>query len=144
MVHRKEEGRREEPCGPATSSWPTARTPASGARSARRATARTRWAWRCAGYFTSPRHDDPWIESHLDIRDKDGNHLPGYGWIFPVGDGTVNVGVGLLSTFSGWKDVNTSHLMDAFCDTAPARWGISPDTSCGAADRRQAPDRLSR
>jgi geranylgeranyl reductase family protein len=83
------------------------------------------------GYFTSPLHDDPWIESHLDIRDKHGNHLPGYGWIFPVGDGTVNVGVGLLSTFSGWKDVNTSHLMDAFCETAPARWGISPDTSCG-------------
>ena len=56
------------------------------------------------GYFTSPFHDEPWIESHLDLRDRDGNHLPGYGWIFPVGDGTVNVGVGLLSTFSGWKD----------------------------------------
>jgi flavin-dependent dehydrogenase len=83
------------------------------------------------GYFESPLHDDPWIESHLDIRDKAGNHLPGYGWIFPVGDGTVNVGVGLLSTFSGWKDVNTSHLMDAFCETAPPRWGISPATSCG-------------
>ena len=81
------------------------------------------------GYFTSPLHDDPWIESHLDIRDRDGNHLPGYGWIFPVGDGTVNVGVGLLSTFTGWKNVNTSHLMDAFCATAPARWGISPETA---------------
>ena len=84
------------------------------------------------GYFQSPHHDEPWIESHLDIRDRDGNHLPGYGWIFPVGDGTVNVGVGLLSTFSGWKEINTSRLMEAFCDTAPARWGISADTSCGA------------
>ncbi|MBV9664537.1 MAG: geranylgeranyl reductase family protein, partial [Actinobacteria bacterium] len=36
------------------------------------------------GYFESPRHDEPWIESHLDIRDKAGNVLPGYGWIFPV------------------------------------------------------------
>ena len=81
------------------------------------------------GYFTSPFHDEPWIESHLDIRDKSGAHLPGYGWIFPVGDGTVNVGVGLLSTFRGWKDINTSHLMDAFCETAPARWGISPETA---------------
>ena len=81
------------------------------------------------GYFTSPLHDEPWIESHLDIRDRDGNHLPGYGWIFPVGDGTVNVGVGLLSTFTGWKDVNTSHLMEAFCATAPDRWGISPETA---------------
>ena len=84
------------------------------------------------GYFTSPYHDEPWIESHLDLRDREGNHLPGYGWIFPVGDGTVNVGVGLLSTFSGWKSVNTSKLMDAFVATAPERWGISPETSCGA------------
>ena len=84
------------------------------------------------GYFTSPFHDEPWIESHLDLRDRDGNHLPGYGWIFPVGDGTVNVGVGLLSTFTGWKTINTSMLMDAFVATAPARWGISPETSCGA------------
>jgi len=81
------------------------------------------------GYFTSPRHDDPWIESHLDIRDKAGNHLPGYGWIFPVGDGTVNVGVGLLSTFRDWKSVNTSRLMEAFCATAPESWGISPETA---------------
>ena len=81
------------------------------------------------GYFTSPYHDEPWIESHLDIRDKSGAHLPGYGWIFPVGDGTVNVGVGLLSTFAGWKHVNTTHLMEAFCDTAPARWGLSAETA---------------
>jgi menaquinone-9 beta-reductase len=83
------------------------------------------------GYFTSPYHDEPWIESHLDLRDREGNHLPGYGWVFPVGDGTVNVGVGLLSTFTGWKSINTSKLMDAFVATAPARWGISPETSCG-------------
>jgi geranylgeranyl reductase family protein len=81
------------------------------------------------GYFRSPRHDEPWIESHLDVRDKDGNHLPGYGWVFPVGDGTVNVGVGLLSTFRGWKSINTSQLMEAFCATAPASWGISPATA---------------
>jgi geranylgeranyl reductase family protein len=84
------------------------------------------------GYFESPYHDEPWIESHLDLRDREGNHLPGYGWIFPVGDGTVNVGVGLLSTFAGWKDINTSTLMDAFVATAPKRWGISPETACGA------------
>jgi geranylgeranyl reductase family protein len=83
------------------------------------------------GYFASPYHDDPWIESHLDLRDREGNHLPGYGWVFPVGDGTVNVGVGLLSTFAGWKSVNTSHLMDAFVATAPPRWDIRPETACG-------------
>jgi len=83
------------------------------------------------GYFRSPRHDEPWIESHLDLHDRNGASLPGYGWLFPVGDGTVNVGVGLLDTFTGFKDINTSRLMDAFCATAPASWELSPETSCG-------------
>ncbi|MFN2506477.1 MAG: geranylgeranyl reductase family protein, partial [Acidimicrobiales bacterium] len=69
------------------------------------------------GYFRSPRHDEPWIESHLDLRNQSGDVLPGYGWIFPLGDGRVNVGVGLLSTFQRWKSVNTTHLLDAFVAT---------------------------
>ncbi|MBK9179691.1 MAG: geranylgeranyl reductase family protein [Acidimicrobiales bacterium] len=81
------------------------------------------------GYYESPRHDDPWIESALDLRDRSGSSLPGYGWIFPVGDGTVNVGVGLLSTFRDFKNVNTTHLMNEFAATAPAYWGISPETA---------------
>ena len=95
------------------------------------------------GYYTSPRHDEPWIESHLDVRDASGNVLPGYGWIFPVGDGRINVGVGLLSTFRGWKDVNTSHLMEAFTHHAPASWDIRPETSCGAPTGGKLPMGLS-
>ena len=95
------------------------------------------------GYYESPRHDEPWIESHLDIHDRSGNVLPGYGWIFPVGDGRVNVGVGLLSTFNQWKDVNTSHLMDAFVAQAPESWGIRPETSCGPATGGRLPMALS-
>ena len=52
----------------------------------------TPWVWRSAATSPARSTTSPWIESHLDIRDRDGNHLPGYGWIFPVGDGTVNVG----------------------------------------------------
>jgi flavin-dependent dehydrogenase len=84
------------------------------------------------GYFTTPTHDEPWSLCHNDLTDPAGRNLPGYGWVFPVGDGTVNVGVGLLSTFAGWKDINTSALMDAFVHTAPRRWRISPETACGA------------
>jgi menaquinone-9 beta-reductase len=81
------------------------------------------------GYFESPLHAEPWIESALDLRDRDGNSLPGYGWIFPVGDGEINVGLGLLSTFRDWKSVNTTHLMNEFVATAPEYWGISPETA---------------
>ena len=83
------------------------------------------------GYYESPLHAEPWIESALDVRDRNGNSLPGYGWIFPVGDGTINVGIGLLSTFRDWKNVNTSHLMNEFAATAPAYWGITPEGSTG-------------
>jgi geranylgeranyl reductase family protein len=79
------------------------------------------------GYFDSPLSADPWIESCLDVHDRDGRSLPGYGWIFPLGDGTINVGIGLLSTYKGYRDVNTTHLMSEWAATAPERWGIDPD-----------------
>jgi len=82
------------------------------------------------GYFRSPRHDDGYIESHLDIRDRDGNVVPGYGWIFPLGDGRLNVGIGLLSTSERWKGLNTTKLMEQFVDFAPRSWCVSPATAC--------------
>jgi geranylgeranyl reductase family protein len=82
------------------------------------------------GYFYSPRHADRFIESHLDIRDRNGNVVPGYGWIFPLGDGRVNVGIGLLSTAERWKGLNTTRLMQEFVDFAPKSWCISPSTAC--------------
>ena len=78
-------------------------------------------------YFESPLHDTPWIESALDMRDRNGNSLPGYGWIFPLGDGCVNVGAGLLSTYRDYTSVNTSHLMREFAATLPSYWEIDPN-----------------
>jgi flavin-dependent dehydrogenase len=95
------------------------------------------------GYYTSPRADEPWIESWLDIRDKANNVLPGYGWIFPVGDGRVNVGIGLLSTFNQWKAVNTTHLMESFVQYAPASWDLRPETCCGPPTGGRLPMGLS-
>ncbi len=78
--------------------WPTAPTPASAGRSATSATASYPQGMALRGYWSSPRHDEPWIDSWLDMKDKARQLLPGYGWIFPVGDGRINVGVGLLTT----------------------------------------------
>ena len=100
-------------------------------------TARTRaWPYGTAirTYWTSPRHAEPWIESALDVKDRQGNSMPGYGWIFPVGDGTINVGVGLLSTFKKFKDVNTTHLLDSYAHMIADRWEIDPGSpECRAA-----------
>lgn len=77
-------------------------------------------------YYASPVHDDPWIESALDITDRRGNTLPGYGWVFPLGDGKVNAGIGLLSTFRDYKSVNTSWLMEEWAHALPDFWGVDP------------------
>ena len=79
------------------------------------------------------------------MKDRNGNPLPGYGWIFPVGDGTVNIGVGLLSTFRDFKSVNTSHLLDSYAHMVAERWEIDPDQPDGPAGERAHPDgRLGR
>ena len=80
------------------------------------------------GYYSSPRSTDPFLESQLDLRDSSGATMPGYGWVFPLGDGTVNVGVGLLSTFSRWKHVNTTRMMADYAATAPDYWELSEES----------------
>ena len=80
------------------------------------------------GYYASPHSADPFLESQLDLRDSNGNTMPGYGWVFPLGDGTVNVGVGLLSTFRHWKEVNTTHMMNDYVATAPDYWGLTEES----------------
>ena len=80
------------------------------------------------GYYSSPRSDDPFLESQLDLRDSSGATMPGYGWVFPLGDGTVNVGVGLLSTFKKWKEVNTTNMMNDYVATAPDYWGLGEES----------------
>ncbi|MFV9671825.1 MAG: geranylgeranyl reductase family protein [Acidimicrobiia bacterium] len=79
------------------------------------------------GYWESPNSTDGYIESQLDIRDREGRAMPGYGWVFPMGDGTINVGAGLVSTFKGWKDVNTSRILDAYLAELPEHWSIDED-----------------
>jgi menaquinone-9 beta-reductase len=97
-------------------------------------TTRTKaWPYGTAirGYWASPMHAEPWIESTLDVVSEKGETMPGYGWIFPLGDGTVNVGVGLASTFRGFKGVNTTHLLQEFVASAPGFWALNPDEVIG-------------
>ena len=52
-------------------------------------------------YYTSPRTNDDYLESWLELWDGErgkSNLMPGYGWVFGMGDGTSNVGLGVLNT----------------------------------------------
>ncbi len=96
------------------------------------------------GYYSSERHDEPWIESHLDIRSPEGEVVPGYGWIFPLGDGRVNVGVGLLSTGGKWKGVNTTKLQEYFVAQVAESWGLSEATRLSEPTGGRLPMGLAR
>ena len=81
------------------------------------------------GYYESSNSKDSMLESQLNIFDSQGRAMPGYGWVFPLGDGTINVGAGVMSSFKGWKDVNTNKILSAYVDTLPDYWGTSAESS---------------
>ncbi|HNV10764.1 MAG TPA: geranylgeranyl reductase family protein [Propionibacteriaceae bacterium] len=78
-------------------------------------------------YYRSPRHDDDWLESWLELWDGvpgKSNLLPGYGWIFGMGDGTCNVGLGMLNTSSSFGKTDYKDLLKRWLDHTPEEWGF--------------------
>ena len=85
-------------------------------------------------YFRSPRHDDDWLESWLELWDGEpGNSrlLPGYGWVFGVGDGTSNVGLGILNTSSAFGKTDYRALLDSWLAHLPEEWGFVEENATG-------------
>lgn len=75
-------------------------------------------------YAETPRHGEDMLEACLTLRDAAGTPVPGYGWMFPCGDGTVNIGVGALSTMRGFKSLNLNTLLDAYRDLVVDSWSL--------------------
>ena len=68
-------------------------------------------------YVDSAMSDDPWISSHLELRGESGEILSGYGWVFPLGNGSVNLGAGTLATARRPAEVAIKPLMQVYADT---------------------------
>ncbi|MCV7260512.1 NAD(P)/FAD-dependent oxidoreductase [Mycobacterium shimoidei] len=77
------------------------------------------------GYLATPRSEEPWLTSHLELRSPDGAVLPGYGWIFPLGNGEVNIGVGALSTSKRPAELALRPLMSYYADLRRDEWGFT-------------------
>jgi menaquinone-9 beta-reductase len=77
-------------------------------------------------YYRSPRHEDDYLESWLELWDS-GRLLPGYGWIFGVGDGTSNVGLGLLNTSKSFGNTDYRSLLRRWLAGMPPEWGYQED-----------------
>jgi geranylgeranyl reductase family protein len=86
-------------------------------------------------YYTSPRHDDDWLETWLELWDteEDGSSrlLPGYGWVFGVGDGTSNVGLGLLNTSEAFQKLDYRDLLRRWVKNMPSEWEFSEENMTG-------------
>jgi geranylgeranyl reductase family protein len=86
-------------------------------------------------YYKSPRHDEPFIEGHLELWDRSDPRnpklLPGYGWAFPLGDGTVNVGLGMLSTSASFRNTDYRALLRQWLDGTPKEWGYREENAVG-------------
>lgn len=77
-------------------------------------------------YAETPRHAERHLEACLSLTDEHGIAVPGYGWMFPAGDGTVNIGVGALSTMKGFKKLNLNTLLDMYAATVRDSWSLGP------------------
>ena len=85
-------------------------------------------------YYETPRHDDPWMESWLELWDGEPNRsnlLPGYGWIFGVGDGTANVGLGILNTSKAFRTVDYKDVLRRWLAQTPQEWGFRDENLVG-------------
>jgi flavin-dependent dehydrogenase len=83
------------------------------------------------GYLASPRSEEPWLTSHLELRSPDGTVLPGYGWIFPLGNGEVNIGVGALATAKRPADAALRPLMSYYTSLRRDEWGFEGEPRAG-------------
>jgi geranylgeranyl reductase family protein len=87
-------------------------------------------------YYRSPRTHDDHLESWLELWDgppgaDDAKLLPGYGWIFGMGDGTVNVGLGVLNSSAGYQRTDYRALLTSWLQATPDEWGLREENACG-------------
>jgi geranylgeranyl reductase family protein len=94
-------------------------------------------------YYTSPRDKDDWLESWLELWDGP-DLLPGYGWVFGMGDGTSNVGLGVLNTTKAWGKVDYRDLLRRWLDGTPEQWGLREPNRVGAVRSAALPMAFNR
>ena len=92
-------------------------------------------------YYRSPaRHDDPYLESWLELRSKEGGDrlLPGYGWIFGMGDGRVNVGLGVLNSSVAFGKTDYRQMLVDWLGGTPEEWGMNDEANADGPIRGAA------
>jgi flavin-dependent dehydrogenase len=79
------------------------------------------------GAFPSDVHASSAIELVLDLRDRSGTPITGHGWMYPAGDGTITVGIVMMSTAASFQVVNPANLFQRLVDRHGDAWEITGD-----------------
>lgn len=85
-------------------------------------------------YYQTPKGDDDHLESYLALWDGEpgkSKQLPGYGWMFPLGQGQANVGLGILNTSKHFDQADLRGLLKNWVTTAPKAWGFADAVEVG-------------
>jgi len=82
-------------------------------------------------YRCEAKANDDYLESWLELRSKEAGQtlLPGYGWIFGLGDGRVNVGLGVLNSSKAYQQTNYRHMLTDWLSTTPQDWGLCDEAN---------------
>ncbi len=85
------------------------------------------WPYALAhqGEFESPLAGVGEIELVLDLRDRAGTPITGFGWLFPTGRHTVGVGVLMMSTSPSFQVINPAHLFERFAAEQAEGWQLA-------------------
>ena len=78
-------------------------------------------------YYHCPvKADDDYLESWLELKSSQDSDtlLPGYGWIFGLGDGRVNVGLGILNSSTAFGKTNYRRMLTDWLGSTPEDWGM--------------------
>ncbi|GAA1629256.1 geranylgeranyl reductase family protein [Catellatospora bangladeshensis] len=83
-------------------------------------------------YYRCPaKTNDDYLESWLELRSREAGsaQLPGYGWIFGLGDGRVNVGLGVLNSSKAYQQTNYRQMLTDWLGATPEEWGLNDEAN---------------
>ena len=91
-------------------------------------------------YYCAEKQRDDYLESWLELRSADNPQvaLPGYGWIFGLGDGRVNVGLGVLNSSSGFGKTDYRAMLKDWLNATPEEWGLRGEANADGPIRGAA------
>lgn len=100
-------------------------------------------------YYSSPRASDDRLESWLELRangpdGKPGETMPGYGWLFPMGDGSINVGLGMLNSSPQFGQVDYKAVLHDWIAAMGHEWSIDETHMQGPARSAALPMAFNR